>query len=134
MPKITGLGGAFLRVQDPEALYLWYQQHLGISSADGFFSFPQATQRARIAVAFFPKTSAYFPVSQSAMLNFQVDDVDGVLDSLLSAGVPVDPNRETTTTDGSAGSPILKGTASNFGSPVVSNRLEGAGLLLAQLR
>jgi predicted enzyme related to lactoylglutathione lyase len=29
------------------------------------------------------------------MLNFQVDDLDAVLDKLSSAGVVVDPNRES---------------------------------------
>jgi len=85
MAKITGLGGAFLRVNDPKKLCAWY---------DGSFSFPAADQRGRIAVAFFSKTSDYFPVTQPAMLNFQVDDLDAVLDHLVSAGVPVDSKRE----------------------------------------
>jgi predicted enzyme related to lactoylglutathione lyase len=94
MAKITGLGGAFLRAADPKALYAWYEKHLGISSSEGCFSFPRETQRARIAVAFFPKTSQYFPVSQPAMLNFQVDDLEEVLDKLEAGGVAVDPKRE----------------------------------------
>jgi predicted enzyme related to lactoylglutathione lyase len=94
MAKVTGLGGAFLRASDPKALYAWYEQHLGISVSEGGFTFPQETQRAVIAVAFFPKSSDYFPVSQPAMLNFQVDDLDAVLDKLAAAGVSVDPKRE----------------------------------------
>jgi predicted enzyme related to lactoylglutathione lyase len=94
MAKVTGLGGAFLRANDPAALYAWYEQHLGIASPEGCISFRPETQRASIAVAFFPRSSDYFPVSQPAMLNFQVDDLDGVLDKLASAGVSVDPKRE----------------------------------------
>jgi predicted enzyme related to lactoylglutathione lyase len=94
MAQVTGFGGAFLRVDDPKSLYSWYEQHLGISSRDGCFSFQGGAQRASIAVAFFPRTSDYFPVSQPAMLNFQVDDLDGVLDRLSSAGVVIDPKRE----------------------------------------
>ena len=94
MAKVTGLGGAFVRAADPRALYAWYEQHLGVGSPHGSFVFPHKTQRASIAVAFFPKTSEYFPVSQPAMLNFQVDDLDGVLDKLNAAGVAVDPKRE----------------------------------------
>jgi predicted enzyme related to lactoylglutathione lyase len=45
-------------------------------------------------VAFFPKSSSYFPVTQPAMLNFQVDDLDGVLEKLRAAGVVVDAKRE----------------------------------------
>jgi predicted enzyme related to lactoylglutathione lyase len=47
-----------------------------------------------MVVSFFPKSSDYFPVSQPAMLNFQVDDLDGVLGKLAAAGLSVDPKRE----------------------------------------
>lgn len=94
MAKVTGLGGAFLRADDPKALYAWYEKHLGIASGQGCFSFEKETQRAAIAVAFFAKSSGYFPVSQPAMLNFQVDDLDAVLANLSAAGVAVDPKRE----------------------------------------
>jgi predicted enzyme related to lactoylglutathione lyase len=94
MAKITGLGGAFLRAADPKALYAWYEEHLGVVSSAGCFSFPKETQRASIAVAFFPKDSKYFPESQAAMLNFQVDDLDGVLGKLRAAGVSVDSKTE----------------------------------------
>jgi predicted enzyme related to lactoylglutathione lyase len=94
MAKITGLGGAFVRVNDPEALYAWYEKHLGQKSQHGTFIFEAAEQRAAIAVTFFPKTSEYFPPAQPAMLNFQVDDLDAVLDGLIAAGVEVDPKRE----------------------------------------
>src|SRR6266481_709174 len=94
MARDTGLGGAFLRAGDPKALYDWYGKHLGIASPGGCFSFPREVQRAYIAVAFFPKSSEYFPVSQPAMLNFQVDDLDAVLESISAAGASVDPRRE----------------------------------------
>jgi predicted enzyme related to lactoylglutathione lyase len=95
MAKVTGLGGAFLRADDPPALYAWYERHLGLGSSVGCFLFPADAQRAYIAVSFFPRASDYFPVSQPAMLNFQVDDLDGVLDRLAAAGAAVDPKRET---------------------------------------
>jgi len=94
MAKITGLGGAFLRAADPKALYAWYEEHLGIAASYGSFLFPKEMQRAHVAVAFFPKGSDYFPVAQPAILNFQVDDLDGVLEKLKAAGVVVDPKTE----------------------------------------
>jgi catechol 2,3-dioxygenase-like lactoylglutathione lyase family enzyme len=84
----------FLRADDPEALYDWYEKHLGLASTDGCFSFPGEAQRAYIAVAFFPRSSEYFPVSQPGMLNFQADDPDGVFERLSAAGAPLDPKRE----------------------------------------
>jgi predicted enzyme related to lactoylglutathione lyase len=94
MAKATGLGGAFLRASNPEALYQWYANHLGLTISDGCFRFEKESQRACIVIAFFQRSSDYFPVSQPAMLNFQVDDLDGVLDRLIGAGVTVDEKRE----------------------------------------
>ena len=45
MARVTGLGGAFLRANDPKALYAWYEKHLGITSPHGSFVFPKETQR-----------------------------------------------------------------------------------------
>jgi hypothetical protein len=46
-----------------------------------------------MAVAFFPRSSKYFPVWQPAVLNFQVGDLK-VLGKLSAAGVSVDAKRE----------------------------------------
>jgi predicted enzyme related to lactoylglutathione lyase len=94
MAEVTGLGGAFLRVSDPEALYTWYEEHLGLKRREGGFSFEPSRQRAHSVIAFFPKDSEYFPVAQPAMLNLQVDDLDKLLDRLIAEGVDVDPLRE----------------------------------------
>lgn len=95
MPAATGLGGVFLRARDPKALYAWYEQHLGLPHGPGGFVLPAERQRAAIAVAFFSQNADYFPVAQPAMLNFQVDDLDALLDRLAAAGVPVDPKRDS---------------------------------------
>jgi predicted enzyme related to lactoylglutathione lyase len=94
MAGVTGLGGAFLRASDPEAMYKWYEKHLGLKLQAGTFMFEAAQQRAHSVVAFFPRASEYFPVGQAAMLNFQVDDLDALLDRLIADGVVVDPHRE----------------------------------------
>lgn len=94
MEKVTGFGGAFMRAADPVALTAWYKQHLGMPGAHGFFAFPAATQRAKIAVTFFKRDDSYFPPAQPAMLNFQVDDLDALLDALQASGVSVDPKRD----------------------------------------
>jgi predicted enzyme related to lactoylglutathione lyase len=94
MAKVTGLGGAFLRAHNAPALAAWYEKHLGISYSQGCFTFPKETQRAYIAVAFFPHLSDYFPARQQAMLTFQVDDLEAVLYRLAVAGVEVEDRRE----------------------------------------
>jgi hypothetical protein len=82
MAGVTGLGGAFVRADNPEALYAWYENHLGISSPHGSFLFAHETQRAYTAAALFPRSSKYFPVAQPAIPAFQVDDPNGVLEKL----------------------------------------------------
>jgi predicted enzyme related to lactoylglutathione lyase len=89
------IGGVFLRARSPEALYAWYEQHLGLPPAQGGFMLPAERMRAPFVLAFFSQESKYFPVEQPAMLNFQVDDVDALLDRLAAAGVQVDAKRES---------------------------------------
>jgi predicted enzyme related to lactoylglutathione lyase len=94
MAKVTGIGGAFLRADDPKALYAWYEKHLGLKQQNGCWIFEAADQRGPVAVSLFKRGSDYFPVSQPTMLNFQVDDLDGLLDALIAAGVDVDAKRD----------------------------------------
>ncbi|WP_031494841.1 VOC family protein [Bryobacter aggregatus] len=94
MASITGFGGAFLRAKDPDALYQWYERHLGLIRSEGGFAFPAPTQHPQIVFAFFREEEEYFPPAQKAMINLQVDDLDGVLDRLIAAGVTVDPKRD----------------------------------------
>ncbi len=95
MGSVTGFGGAFVRANDPEALYQWYEQHLGLKRSEGSFTFPASVQRAQVVFAFFKKDNGYFPTAQPTMINLQVDDLDGLLDRLTNAGVTVDPKRES---------------------------------------
>ena len=93
MASITGFGGIFLRADDPKALYQWYERHLGLMKAEGSYAFP--SQGAQVVFAFFGQEDEYFPPAQKAMINLQVDDLDGVLDRLIDEGVTVDPKRES---------------------------------------
>ena len=95
MPSITGIGGIFLRANDPKALYQWYEKHLGLVKGEGSFAFPASTRQDQIVFSFFKQDNDYFPPAQKAMLNLLVDDLDGLLDRLISEGVTVDPKRET---------------------------------------
>ena len=95
MATILGLGGAFLRANDPKALYSWYEQYLGMVRSHGTFAFPHSTQRTQAVFSFFGPEDAYFPLAQKAMINLQVDDLDGLLDRLEAAGVAVDPKRDS---------------------------------------
>lgn len=95
MASVTDFGGIFLRANDPKALYQWYERHLGVVKSDGAFRFPASKQPAQVIFSLFKQDDAYFPSAQKAMLNLQVDDLDGLLDRLISEGITVDPKRES---------------------------------------
>jgi predicted enzyme related to lactoylglutathione lyase len=97
MAKATGIGGAFLKAKDPDSLYAWYEKHLGIRRQEyGSFAFPKEEVSGDTVLAFFPeKTDHLGPSEQRAMLNFRVDDLDGLLDAMIAAGVQVDDKRDT---------------------------------------
>jgi predicted enzyme related to lactoylglutathione lyase len=94
--KALGVGGVFLRAADPEKLYAWYEEHLGIKrTPDGAFAFFSEAPREMTVLGFFPQDTDYFgPGKQQAMLNLRVDDLDAVLERLRTLGVVIDPKRE----------------------------------------
>ena len=95
MAAVTGFGGIFLRTDDPKALYDWYERHLGLSKITGARAFPAPAKGDPIVFSFFKQDNAYFPLAQKAMINLQVDDLDGLLDRLQAEGVNVDPERQS---------------------------------------
>jgi predicted enzyme related to lactoylglutathione lyase len=95
MPSVTGFGGIFLRADDPKLLYQWYERHLGLVNSGGAHGFAAPTQDPRVVFALFKQDNDYFPPAQKAMLNLQVDDLDGLLDRLTADGVTVDPKRDS---------------------------------------
>ena len=96
MAKALGVGGVFLKAKDPQKLSAWYAEHLGIPTQDGgslAFSGPESA--GMTVFAHFPLDSPYFgDPAQQAMVNFRVDDLDGLLAQLAAAGVRIDPKRE----------------------------------------
>ena len=90
-PRITGLGGVFYVVSDPEATRAWYREKLGI---DGEYE-PQ------LAWSEEPKANPYSLISNFAddeyikpgkggfMINLRVSDLDGFVELLKSRDVEV---------------------------------------------
>jgi len=91
MEKVTGIGGLFFRAHDPEALGLWYQQHLGISLIPSSYGDSGWLQEAGpTAFAPFKETSNYFGDPQKVwMVNFRVRDLDKMAAQLEAAGIAV---------------------------------------------
>jgi glyoxylase I family protein len=82
--KITGIGGVMFRAEDPEALSAWYKKHLGIDK----LTWEQ--QAGPTAFAPSAKNTEYFGnKSQQFLLNFRVDDLDGMLKKLKTDNVNI---------------------------------------------
>jgi|SRR5579859_1979426 len=102
MKRVTGLGGVFFQADDPEKLYQWYEKHLGIqrdptSQAVSMHWRDDANpeHRGMTVWSLFKKGSKYFEPSRAPfMLNYRVDDLDGLLEALRAEGVTIDPKRE----------------------------------------
>ena len=87
MAKALGIGGIFFRASDTAALAQWYEKHLGVS---GFWE-----QAAGMTVfAPFKQSSDYFPADRQWMINFRVDDLDGLIANLQAAGISVETRAE----------------------------------------
>ncbi|WP_423069336.1 VOC family protein [Devosia sp. CN2-171] len=83
MAKATGIGGIFFRARDTKALSAWYEEHLGVP---GFW-----TQDAGLTIySPFEEATTYFPADKQWMINFRVDDLDGLIAQLKSAGIAVE--------------------------------------------
>lgn len=96
MAKITGIGGVFLKSRgDGKALAAWYQQHLGLPLEDfggAVLRWPddKADDGGLTVWHAADRDSQWFSPSDAPfMINYRVDDLDGMLAQLREAGVAV---------------------------------------------
>ena len=96
MERVIGLGGPFVKANDPKGLASWYEKHLGISFNGTTYTDWQFTSKDGIkkagcnVLSFFKKDADYFaPSEKQVMLNFIVKDLFGLLAVLKEEGVTV---------------------------------------------
>src|SRR5579883_3359257 len=101
MAKVLGIGGVFFKASDPERLYAWYAKHLGIHrdpDCPVIFPWRHAGDQDKPGMtvwSLFPKDTDYFgPTNPAFMVNYIVDDIDGMLTALRVEGAQVDDRRE----------------------------------------
>jgi inosine/xanthosine triphosphatase len=99
-PRVTGLGGVFFKSVDPEALWAWYEKHLGMAREDGAVLFrwrgaaPGGGPGMTVWSLFKQDTKYFDPSPAPMMLNYRVADLDAVLAALAGEGVAINPKRE----------------------------------------
>jgi predicted enzyme related to lactoylglutathione lyase len=100
MARVTGIGGVFFKSANPKGLSAWYSEHLGVQLNDwGGAAFDWSDEvpptTGTTAWSIFPADTKHFGSGpQQAMINYRVDDLDGLLEKLAAAGVTIDPKRE----------------------------------------
>ena len=90
---VTGIGGVFIKAEDPKALAAWYRDVLGmpVQSWGGAALRNDATGHPpKTAWSVFDASSDHFAPSTAAfMINYAVDDMDAMVRRLQDKGVAV---------------------------------------------
>jgi catechol 2,3-dioxygenase-like lactoylglutathione lyase family enzyme len=91
MAKVTGLGGLFYKVADPDKTRTWYRETLGVGGEWGaMFPFNEDGADGFALLSPFGADSDYFaPSTERFMINLRVDDLDGMIAQLEAKGVPL---------------------------------------------
>ncbi|MGW4650115.1 VOC family protein [Kitasatospora sp. NPDC004289] len=96
MERVLGIGGYFLRANDPAGLSAWYRDHLGLDSDEhGLW---QQQPGPTVFAPFEADTEYFGSRSQQTMLNFRVRDLEAMLAQLRAKGDDV--SEETQSMDG----------------------------------
>lgn len=94
-PRITGIGGIFFKCQNPEELRAWYGEHFdlktnqyGILFQSRQVEFPYDKQYAQWST--FSEDSKYMdPSKRDFMINYRVENIEGLVKQLRQAGVTI---------------------------------------------
>ncbi len=95
-PKVTGIGGIFFYLDNPKETKEWYTKNLGIEINDwGSSSFESRNinnpdEVNSLQWTPFKRTSEYFaPSKKEFMINYQVQNIEGLVLKLIENGVNV---------------------------------------------
>jgi predicted enzyme related to lactoylglutathione lyase len=100
-PKVTGIGGIFFFSDNPEKTKEWYRQNLGLETSEygSSFEFRNANRPEEINYlqwSPFEKDSEYFaPSKKEFMINYRVQNIQGLVKKLKENGVTIVDEIET---------------------------------------
>ena len=101
IPKVTGIGGIFFFTEDPEKTKKWYSENLGLETNQwgSSFEFRNANRPKEINYlqwSPFKKGSEYFsPSKKEFMINYRVQNIEGLVGKLKANGVTIVDEIET---------------------------------------
>jgi len=100
-PKVTGIGGIFFLSDDPEKVKEWYASNLGLKVNEwgSTFEFRNAIRPEEINYlqwSPFRQDSDYFaPSGKEFMINYRVQNIEGLVEKLRENGVTILDDIET---------------------------------------
>lgn len=96
MAKVTGIGGVFLRAKsDPKQLSDWYAKNLGLeleSFGGAILRWPNDHAEDKGVTVWHlaaPESKWFSPSTSSFMINYRVDDMNGLLEQLRKNDVAI---------------------------------------------
>jgi len=94
-PKVTGIGGIFFRSKNPKETREWYGKNLGLAISDfgSPFEFRNANNSEEInylSWSPFDESTDYFdPSEKEFMINYRVQNIEGLIRNLEKNGVTI---------------------------------------------
>ncbi|OAS15787.1 VOC family protein [Paenibacillus oryzisoli] len=92
---IKGFGGIFWRTKDIEVIKKWYSDVLKIEIGSWNGTVIKPEEGNETIFSFFTENDSYFPADQQVMLNFQVHNLDEMIEHLAHIGVPLAKEKES---------------------------------------
>jgi predicted enzyme related to lactoylglutathione lyase len=91
--RVTGIGGIFFKTKDPKAVKDWYRDHLGLNTdqwGSTFWWKNKEGEDCSTQWSPFKEDTDYFePSKKEFMMNFRVENLDELLETLKEEGVQV---------------------------------------------
>ncbi len=99
--KVTGIGGIFIKSDNPAKMKEWYARHLGLAVNEygSLFEFrlsEKPDQKGYLQWSPFGKDTEYFkPSEKDFMINYRVENIEKLVEELKANGVKVLDDIET---------------------------------------
>jgi len=99
--KVTGIGGVFFKCKDPRKMRDWYKTHLGLNTNQygvvfEWYQGADSTQKGFTQWSVFSEKTTYFePSTKDFMINYRVENIQGLVAALKKDGVTVVDSIET---------------------------------------
>jgi len=101
LKKATGIGGVFFKCKDPKKVRAWYETHLGLSTNQygAVFEWRQGADTTKKGFTqwspFSEKTKYFEPSTKDFMINYRVENLEGLVEQLRKDSITIVDKIET---------------------------------------